>query len=80
MVPVKTCRTPILDEVLQWIMLVDNVVKWGAVKYLEGVVERLGMVARRGLLQDFWSVVFRRLLDYPRSRYLIILCSATCRL
>lgn len=47
MVPVKTCRAPILDEVLQWIMLVDNVVKWGAGKYLEGVVERLGMVARR---------------------------------
>jgi hypothetical protein len=47
MVPVKTCRAPILDEVLQWLMCVDNVIKWGAGEFLEGVVERLGKVVRR---------------------------------
>jgi hypothetical protein len=47
MVPVKTCRVPILDEVLQWLICVDNVIKWGAGEFLEGVVERLGKVAKR---------------------------------
>lgn len=47
MAPIKTCRAPILDEVLQWLMWVDNVMTWGAGEFLEGVVERLGTVARR---------------------------------
>ncbi|XTI88274.1 hypothetical protein V2W45_1237913, partial [Cenococcum geophilum] len=38
--PIKTYYTSILDKV-------DNIIIWGARKFLKGVVERLGIVARR---------------------------------
>lgn len=47
MVPVKSCRAPILDEVLLWLKMVDNVIQWGVGEFLESAVERLELLARR---------------------------------
>lgn len=43
---VASCRAPMQREVVQWLMAVNNVMTWGSDKSLNGVVERLRMVAK----------------------------------
>ncbi|KAF2812104.1 uncharacterized protein BDZ99DRAFT_568854 [Mytilinidion resinicola] len=47
MVPIKTCRAPIVKEVKQWLLSVDNVMRWGVGEFFETVIERLGKLASR---------------------------------
>ena len=48
MVPIRGCRATTFDEVLPWLSLVDNVVRWGAGEYLEDIVRKLGKVTKMG--------------------------------
>jgi len=45
----EICHGMLLKSVVDFIVAVDNVLRWGTGQFLESVVERLGMVARRGL-------------------------------
>ena len=49
MVIIASCRAPVQREVLPWLILVDNVMTWGSGEFLNGVVKRLGKVARRAV-------------------------------
>jgi hypothetical protein len=44
----KTCHGMLLEGVVDFLVAVDNVLRWGTVEFLDGVVKRLGKVARRG--------------------------------
>lgn len=43
----KTCHGMLLEDVVGFLVAVDNVLGWGTGEFLDGVVERLGKVARR---------------------------------
>jgi len=45
----EICHGMLLKSVVDFIVAVDNVLRWGTGQFLESVVERLGMVARKGL-------------------------------
>lgn len=49
MIPVQACRAPILKGVLEFLVMVDNVMSWGTGEFLDGIVERLGKVATRAV-------------------------------
>ncbi|MCJ1424013.1 hypothetical protein MMC29_001900 [Sticta canariensis] len=43
----KSCHGMLLEDVVGFLVAVDNVLGWGTGEFLDGVVERLGKVARR---------------------------------
>jgi len=43
----KICNGMLLESVVDFIVVVDNVLRWGTGQFLESVVERLEMVARK---------------------------------
>ena len=52
MTVIASCRAPIQAEVVRWLMVVDNVLTWGSKEFLDGVVNRLGMVAKKSKKTD----------------------------
>lgn len=49
----KICRGVLLDGVVEFILAVDNVLRWGTGQFVDSVVERLEKVARRALTESF---------------------------
>lgn len=45
----EVCNLMLLKSVMNFIFLVDKIMRWGAGPFLESVVERLAKVARKGL-------------------------------
>ncbi|ROV95465.1 hypothetical protein VMCG_08473 [Cytospora schulzeri] len=43
----EICNGVLLKSVVEFIVMLDNVLRWGTGRFLESVVERLGKVARR---------------------------------